>query len=313
MKKMKMSDILEESSLVFNCWLAVNELILNVTALLNTDTEGEAFIHKRHLDFVIKWLHLYVRTAQRSVSLTDYNNQNSEVIFRVFTVNLMIDERQISIHFLFCNTGRHNILIERKWFKKTKVLIDYFNQKLIWPEKTQYQISKNLIVSKQEIQLSKLILKHQADAEQQNSLHETVTLTQILRRTENNSHQLISQMLRKSALQLWVQSKTWRAQQQINTDEMKRQLNKKNSSMNKSQDSLNVKKIKNSKSFLYQGVSITLLKADNFLHNVRREEVVIEATSIHEINCLIENWRNLCLLLQDEAELNQMIKKKLSH
>ena len=83
--------------------------------------------------------------------------------------------------------------------------------------------------------------------------------------------------------------------------------------MNKSQDSLNVKKIKNSKSFLYQGVSITLLKADNFLHNVRREEVVIEATSIHEINCLIENWRNLCLLLQDEAELNQMIKKKLSH
>ena len=93
MRKMKMSDILEESSLTFNCWLAVNELTLNVTALLNTDAEGEAFIHKRHLNFVIKQLHLYVRTAQRSVSLADYNNQNSEVIFRVFTVNLMIDER----------------------------------------------------------------------------------------------------------------------------------------------------------------------------------------------------------------------------
>ena len=251
MKKMKMSDILKESSLTFNCWLTVNELTLNVTALLNTDAEDEAFIHKRHLNFIIKQLHLYVRTAQRSVSLADYNNQNSEVIFRAFTANLMIDERWIPTHFLFCNTGRHNILIERKWFEKTKVLIDCFNQKLIWSEKAQYQTSKNLIVLRQEIQLLKLILEHQADAEWQNSLHETVTLTQILRRTEDNSHQLISQILRKSALQLQAQSKTWRAQQQINTDEMKRQLNKKNSSMNKSQDSLNVKKIKDFKPSFY--------------------------------------------------------------
>ena len=54
MRKMKMSDILEESSLIFNCQLAVNELTLNVTALLNIDAEGEVFIHKRHLDFIIK-------------------------------------------------------------------------------------------------------------------------------------------------------------------------------------------------------------------------------------------------------------------
>ena len=88
-----MSDILEESSLTFNCQLAVNELTLNITALLNMSTEGEAFIHKRHLDFVIKQFQLYVRTAQRSVFLAGYNNQNSEVIFRAFAVNLMIDER----------------------------------------------------------------------------------------------------------------------------------------------------------------------------------------------------------------------------
>ena len=74
MRKMKMSDILKESSLTFNCQFAVNELTLNITALLNTDAEDEVFIHKRHLDFVIKWLHLYVRMTQRSVSLADYNN-----------------------------------------------------------------------------------------------------------------------------------------------------------------------------------------------------------------------------------------------
>ena len=155
-----MSDILEESSLTFNCRLAANELALNVTVLLNTDAEGEAFIHKRHLDFVIKQFQLYVRIAQRPVPLADYNNQNSKVIFRAFTANLMIDERQILTHFLFCNTGRHDILIERKWFEKTKVLINCCNQKLIWSEKAQYQASKDLVVLRREIQILKLKPEH---------------------------------------------------------------------------------------------------------------------------------------------------------
>ena len=46
MRKMKMSDILRESSLIFNCQLAVNELTLNVTALLNTDAEREFYSQK---------------------------------------------------------------------------------------------------------------------------------------------------------------------------------------------------------------------------------------------------------------------------
>ena len=73
--------------------------------------------------------------------------------------------------------SRYNILIERKWFEKTKVLIDYFNQKLIWSEEAQYQTSKNLMILRWEIQLSKLISEHQTDAKQHDNLHKTVTLT----------------------------------------------------------------------------------------------------------------------------------------
>ena len=70
---------------------------------------------------------------------------------------------------------------------------------------------------------------------------------------------------------------------------MERQLNEREGSMNEGQGSLNVKKLKDSKPPLYQGVNITLLEAGNFLHNVRKDEVVIGATSIHEVNCLIED------------------------
>ena len=156
------------------------------------------------------------------------------------------------------------------------------------------------------------------NTEQCNNLHEAVTLTQILWRTENNSHWFISSALRKSVLQLQAQLKTEKAQQQISISEMKWQLNERKDSMNwthsltnKDQSSLNANRRKNSKLSLYQGVDIALLEADNFLHNVRQEEVIIRVISIHEVNCLIENWLNLSLLLQDEAELNQMMKEKL--
>ena len=215
-----------------------------------------------------------MRTAQRSVPLADYNNQNSEVISRAFTANLVIEERQILTHFLFYNTDRYDILIKRKWFEKTKVLIDCCNQKLIWSEKAQYQASKDLVVSRREIQLLKPKPEHQADTEQRNDLHEAVTSTQILWRTENNSHWFISSALRKSVLQLRAQSKAEKAQQQISTSETERQLNERKDSMNqthsltnKDQSSLNANRRKNLKPSLYQVVDIALLEADNFLHN----------------------------------------------
>ena len=137
-------------------------------------------------------------------------------------------------------------------------MIDCFNQKLIWSEEAQYQISKDLMISRWEIQLSKLMSEHQTDAEQCDNLYETITLTQILRRIENHSHQLISQMLKKSVLQLQTQLKIWRAQQQINIKKIKRQLNEeegsmnhKHSLMNEGQGLLNTKKRKNSKPSLY--------------------------------------------------------------
>ena len=119
-----MSDILGGPSLTWDCQLAANGLAIRVAALLDTGAAGEAFIHKKHFGFVKKRLQLYIRTAQRPVPLAGYNNQNAEVISKAFTANLVIDGRQIPTHFLFCDTGRHNVLIGRKWFKKTQVLIN---------------------------------------------------------------------------------------------------------------------------------------------------------------------------------------------
>ena len=69
-----MSDILREPSLTWDCQLAANSLVMKVAALLDTSAAGEAFIHKKHFEFVEKRLQLYIRTAQRPVPLAGYNN-----------------------------------------------------------------------------------------------------------------------------------------------------------------------------------------------------------------------------------------------
>ena len=66
---------------------------MKVAALLDTGTAEEAFIYKKHFEFVKKHLQLYIKTAQRPVLLADYNNQNAEMIFRAFTANLVINKR----------------------------------------------------------------------------------------------------------------------------------------------------------------------------------------------------------------------------
>ena len=180
-----MSDILGGPALSFNCKLAANGLAMNMTVLLDTGAGGEAFIHLKYFDFIEKKLGLYIRTAQRAVPLAGYNNRNSETISRAFTASLVIDQRRIATHFLFCNTGRHDVILGRKWFEKTKTLVDCFGRKLIWPKEAQYQAVRDLIVARSELKPQEVKPEHQADAERRDQLHAAATPTRILRRSQS--------------------------------------------------------------------------------------------------------------------------------
>ena len=59
-------------------------------------------------------------------------------------------------------------------------------------------------------------------------------------------------------------------------------------------------------------VDMTLLKVNNFLRDVKRKNVVIKATSIHEINKLIENKQiDVNMLLNDDVTLKTLIRERL--
>ena len=229
MSKMKMSDVLSEDSFILSCQLAVNRLAMNVTALMNTEVNSEVFIHLKHQDFMKKRLQIYIKTAQRSVSLKKYNNKHSESISWVFTVNLMIEEQKVKINFIFCDIDRYDLLVKRRWFTKIKTLLNCVNIRLIWSEKSSYQTEKNLIVSWKQAYSLKVNSEHQLNADCRDNLQRINELIHVLKCSEKmnkvkKSQSEVTDTLKKSASQLRTQSVTWKMQQCKDTHKMNDQL-----------------------------------------------------------------------------------------
>jgi hypothetical protein len=47
---------------------------------------------------------------------------------------LLINRRKVLVPILVIRLGGHDIILGRKWFISTSVLINYKNRRLIWPD-----------------------------------------------------------------------------------------------------------------------------------------------------------------------------------
>ena len=69
----------------------------------------------------------------------------------------MIDGRKVLVPILIIRLSGHDIILRRKWFISTSVLINYKNRRLIWPDdqpKTKGW-NKILATTKKNLELSK--------------------------------------------------------------------------------------------------------------------------------------------------------------
>ena len=307
---MKMSDVLGGDSFTLPCRLAANGLAMNVTALIDTGANGEVFIHTKHFDFVEKRLRVYIRTARKPVSLTGYDNKHSESISRVFTANLVIEGRRVETHFIFCDTGRHDLFVGRRWLAKTKALADCANRRLVWLEEPPYQASKDLVVPRKHARSLEVDPTHQSDADRRDELFKVNEPVRILKRSDGPEPlREVKDNPRKSVLQLRAQPTTWRMQQKEDIRKMSEQLRP---TPTNEQVPVGEKKArKPQRAPTYTGVDIALLEAPGFLRGAKQKGVVLRTTSIGEIDHLIKEQQGKDLVPEDPEEVRQMIKNRL--
>ena len=63
-----------------------------------------------------------------------FDGQQTTPITHSIELALMIDGRRVKTPMLIVGLGEHDMILGRKWFAETGVLIDCKNRCLIWPE-----------------------------------------------------------------------------------------------------------------------------------------------------------------------------------
>ena len=80
---------------------------------------------------VERFLGVLPELLKTSCKVRGFDNQQTTPITHSIELALMIDGRRVKTPMLIVGLGEHDMILGRKWFAETDVLIDYKNQCLI--------------------------------------------------------------------------------------------------------------------------------------------------------------------------------------
>src|SRR5579871_5810698 len=287
--------------------------------MIDSGAAGEAFIHSKFLP-AINIQEIFQRQLLRikygGVSVSGFNNKRTDTIQDVFRMDLLIAGRRVPTWFLMCDTGRHDLLLGRIWLAKNRALVDCEDRKIRWKEEEPMDqitgVPAGLTVPASEIarcQRPQINDDHQRDADRRDALMEQQIRSgqvSILRRPESTPsvpnpenqqtqssfhrthvHRTHASDLRESYHRM---SKELKGETKPQSTDRHRQPNHKE--LNQAA----------------QAADIAFVGADGFILNTKRKDIVIGATSLYEVNKLIEEQNDT---LQETKEHEQLLDERL--
>ena len=78
------------------CRIASNDIILNLSALMNFKADDESFINQRLYDIIKQRLQLkFFKFKETEVAISDHDNKKTNTLSKIFQTSLVIDKRRI--------------------------------------------------------------------------------------------------------------------------------------------------------------------------------------------------------------------------
>jgi hypothetical protein len=317
-------DILGGPSLEAHCRVALGGVALKVESLLDTGAGCEILIHHDLKPFVKARLKPKILRISKPVPVSGHTNQQTDVIEKLFQANLVINGRRIQSWFLFCNTGRHDLIVGRKWFERTGVLVDCRGKRLIWLDDRDYDGRRDIAVPRSELVPPVVDPAHQHDADlRDQALRREIEVgkVKLLHRKEDVKPATQTAMKQASSPHLNRKRESLPApasqvcrtpsSHDANQRQALRRMDVELSKHEPEQVRLEIK-TKKPVSPSYAGVDIAIVEASGFLRNARRHDITIGSTSLYEINRLIEDReKERDGLKMDDDDLRQLIAEKL--
>lgn len=309
------------------CHLMGQGLQFELSALIDCGAGGEAFIHPKFLPAIEKYFQIEkLRINRGGAGVSTFNNKHGATIDTVFTMDLLIDGRRIPTWFLVCDTGRHDIFLGRIWLAKNRALVDCEDRVLRWKDEQSYQdqitgVPTGLTLPPAEIartgQGVQVNDQHQTDANRRDALMEQqIRNKQIKVMRRHQSDLTVSKGSRCPTPPSPAPPQPPNPQpHHTHTGDLRNSYNvmdkelRKEENKEKSQATSQRQRLRSCWAEA-RAADICLIEASNFLRSAKREEVVIGATSLYEINKLIED-REQADEPQEPEEIERLLDERL--
>ena len=104
-----------------------NGLGIKTSSLIDTEANGYTFVDTQFAKTVERFLGIKPSILKDLCKVRGFNGQQTTSNTQFLELMLIIDRRQIQILILIVGLGDHDIILGRKWFVHTGVLIDCKN------------------------------------------------------------------------------------------------------------------------------------------------------------------------------------------
>ncbi|KAF2175259.1 hypothetical protein K469DRAFT_702429, partial [Zopfia rhizophila CBS 207.26] len=133
-------------------------------------SRGTVFIHPRLYQVVKKRLQPMFYHSQKGIPVAGHNNQRTGVVNQFFSANLVIDGHRTTTWFIFFDTGRHDLIIGRKWIESTRTILDLINRRIVWPADSKIDARRDIVIPRKAFTKPTINPMYQEDANKQNKL-----------------------------------------------------------------------------------------------------------------------------------------------
>jgi hypothetical protein len=111
-----------------------NGLGIKTSSLINTGINRYTFINSKFVKIIECFLDIKPVLLKSLCNVRGFDGKQATPITHYIELTLLIDGRKVLVPMLVVGLGGHDIILGRKWFVSTSVLIDCKNRRLIWPD-----------------------------------------------------------------------------------------------------------------------------------------------------------------------------------
>jgi hypothetical protein len=254
---------------------------IRATSLIDTGANGNTFIDATFVKTIERFLGVKPTPLKLPCNVRGFDGAQATPITHYIELTLSIDGRKVLVPMLVVGLGEHDMILGRKWFVDTSVLIDCKNRRLIWPDdrpKTKGW-DRVLATTRKNLEPSGLCRKHQDDADRRDKIlaMDASWKPQLLRRKDPQSSEPTPQR------------RTWQTDQTSQNREIKATLEGTTTSPELSQGTRSRRRAKPEYEALGKpAIDICGISAAAFSLNLKKEENTFFTVSLFEIDRELE-------------------------